>query len=162
MAAAHSLASALSQAGRFLGYHVTVCDARVFATPARFPHADEVVVDWPHRCLERTEVDERTAVCVLTHDAKYGAARHAELSARTAAPFPSASKSPNPDRKSSGPLPSLEHTCPGLLGWRINGRHTGGVSGGMVSVLGRQRGMNTPYDGRPHRPLPSAWAPYRH
>jgi xanthine dehydrogenase accessory factor len=65
-------AAALSQAGRFLGYHVTVCDARpVFATPARFPHADDVVVDWPHRYLERTDVDERTAVCVLTHDAKF-------------------------------------------------------------------------------------------
>ncbi|GGQ66815.1 XdhC family protein [Streptomyces asoensis] len=65
-------AAALSQAGRFLGYHVTVCDARpVFATPARFPHSDQVVVDWPHRYLERTEVDERTAVCVLTHDAKF-------------------------------------------------------------------------------------------
>ncbi|MEU0422571.1 XdhC/CoxI family protein [Streptomyces canus] len=65
-------AAALSQQGRFLGYRVTVCDARpVFATTTRFPHADEVVVDWPHRYLERTEVDERTAVCVLTHDAKF-------------------------------------------------------------------------------------------
>ena len=65
-------AAALSQAGRFLGYRVTVCDARpVFATPARFPHADEVVVDWPHRYLGATEVDARTAVCVLTHDAKF-------------------------------------------------------------------------------------------
>ncbi|MGW0841246.1 XdhC family protein [Streptomyces sp. NPDC002787] len=65
-------AAALSQAGRFLGYHVTVCDARpVFATHARFPHADEVVVDWPHRYLAATEVDARTAICVLTHDAKF-------------------------------------------------------------------------------------------
>ncbi|MEH0626528.1 XdhC/CoxI family protein [Streptomyces stelliscabiei] len=65
-------AAALSQAGGFLGYRVTVCDARpVFATAARFPYADEVVVDWPHRYLEHTEVDARTAVCVLTHDAKY-------------------------------------------------------------------------------------------
>ncbi|MFF7490151.1 XdhC family protein [Streptomyces luteogriseus] len=65
-------AAALSQAGRFLGYHITVCDARpAFATPERFPHADEVVVDWPHRYLERTEVDARTAICVLTHDAKF-------------------------------------------------------------------------------------------
>ncbi|WP_033329901.1 XdhC family protein, partial [Streptomyces yerevanensis] len=39
-------------------------------TPAAGP-ADEVVVDWPHRYLERTEVDARTAVCVLTHDAKF-------------------------------------------------------------------------------------------
>ncbi|GGW85403.1 XdhC/CoxI family protein [Streptomyces caelestis] len=65
-------AAALSQAGRFLGCHVTVCDARpVFATHARFPHADEVVVEWPHRYLEATEVDARTAICVLTHDAKF-------------------------------------------------------------------------------------------
>ncbi|WP_329282086.1 XdhC/CoxI family protein [Streptomyces sp. NBC_01451] len=65
-------AAALSQAGRFLGYHVTVCDVRpVFATPARFPYADEVVVDWPHRYLSRSAVDSRTVVCVLTHDAKF-------------------------------------------------------------------------------------------
>lgn len=64
--------AALSRAGRFLGYRATVCDARpVFATVARFPHADEVVVDWPHRYLERVAVDARTAVCVLTHDAKF-------------------------------------------------------------------------------------------
>ncbi|MEV3971328.1 XdhC/CoxI family protein [Streptomyces sp. NPDC050698] len=65
-------AAALSQAGRFLGYRVTVCDARpVFATPERFPYADEVVVDWPHRYLEHAEVDARTVICVLTHDAKF-------------------------------------------------------------------------------------------
>ena len=65
-------AAALSQAGRLLGYRVTVCDARpVFATSARFPHADEVVVDWPHRYLAQTAVDARTAICVLTHDAKF-------------------------------------------------------------------------------------------
>ncbi|MFD4506590.1 XdhC family protein [Streptomyces sp. NPDC058457] len=65
-------AGALSEAGRFLGYHVTVCDARpVFATRARFPHADDVVIEWPHRYLEQTAVDSRTAVCVLTHDAKF-------------------------------------------------------------------------------------------
>ncbi|WP_405813885.1 XdhC family protein [Streptomyces sp. NBC_01390] len=65
-------AAALSRAGSFLGYRVTVCDARpVFATAARFPYADEVVVDWPHRHLERTQVDTRTVVCVLTHDAKF-------------------------------------------------------------------------------------------
>ena len=36
----------------FLGYAVTVCDARpVFATASRFPAAGEVVVKWPHRYL---------------------------------------------------------------------------------------------------------------
>lgn len=65
-------AAAVARAGKFLGYHVTVCDARpIFATRARFPEADEVVVDWPHRYLARTEVDERTVICVLTHDPKF-------------------------------------------------------------------------------------------
>lgn len=69
-------ASALARIGAFLGHRVTVCDARpVFATPARFPDADEVVVDWPHRHLaaewEAGRVDSRTAVCLLTHDAKF-------------------------------------------------------------------------------------------
>ncbi|MGV9251857.1 XdhC family protein [Streptomyces sp. NPDC003697] len=65
-------AAALVRAGRFLGYHVTVCDARpVFATRARFPEADEVVCDWPHRYLRRTATDGRTVLCVLTHDAKF-------------------------------------------------------------------------------------------
>ncbi|MFI1188595.1 XdhC family protein [Streptomyces californicus] len=65
-------ASALVRAGKFLGYRVTVCDARpVFATAARFPEADEIVVDWPHRYLAGTETDARTVLCVLTHDAKF-------------------------------------------------------------------------------------------
>ncbi|MFC9439804.1 XdhC family protein [Nocardia sp. NPDC057030] len=65
-------AAAVTRMGRFLGYHVTVCDARpVFATPARFPDAHEVVVEWPDRYLARTAVDARTVLCVLTHDAKF-------------------------------------------------------------------------------------------
>jgi xanthine dehydrogenase accessory factor len=65
-------AAAVARAGKFLGYHVTVCDARpVFATHARFPDADEVVVEWPHRYLAKTPVDERTVICVLTHDPKF-------------------------------------------------------------------------------------------
>ncbi|MFE3293494.1 XdhC family protein [Rhodococcus sp. NPDC059234] len=69
-------AAAVAHQGAFLGYRVTVCDARpVFATHARFPTADEVVVDWPHRYLqeqiEAGAVDGNTAICVLTHDPKF-------------------------------------------------------------------------------------------
>ena len=65
-------AAAVARVGKFLGYHVTVCDARpVFATRSRFPDADEVVVDWPHRFLAGAEVDGRTAIAVLTHDPKF-------------------------------------------------------------------------------------------
>ncbi|GAA1945305.1 XdhC family protein [Nocardioides panacihumi] len=69
-------AAAVARVGAFLGYHVTVCDARpVFATRSRFPDADEVVVDWPHRYLaaeaEAGRVDARTVITVLTHDPKF-------------------------------------------------------------------------------------------
>jgi xanthine dehydrogenase accessory factor len=65
-------AAAVARAGKFLGYRVTVCDARpIFATHARFPDADEVIVDWPHRYLATTPIDSRTVICVLTHDPKF-------------------------------------------------------------------------------------------
>jgi xanthine dehydrogenase accessory factor len=65
-------AAALVTVGKFLGYRVTVCDARaLFVTEERFPDADELVVDWPDRFLERSPVDARTAICVLTHDTKF-------------------------------------------------------------------------------------------
>ena len=65
-------AAAVARAGKFLGYRVTVCDARpIFATHARFPDADEVIVDWPHRYLAQTPIDSRTVICVLTHDPKF-------------------------------------------------------------------------------------------
>jgi len=65
---------ALVEVGKVLGFAVTVCDARpVFATKARFPLADEIVVEWPDRYLERigAELGPRDAVCVLTHDTKF-------------------------------------------------------------------------------------------
>ncbi len=69
-------AAAVARMGSFLGYRVTVCDARpVFATSTRFPGADEVVVEWPHRYLRGQAdaglLDNRTVVCVLTHDPKF-------------------------------------------------------------------------------------------
>jgi xanthine dehydrogenase accessory factor len=66
--------AALVRVAKVLGYRVMVCDAReVFATRARFPQADEVVVDWPDRLLRRVGggLTARDAVCVLTHDAKF-------------------------------------------------------------------------------------------
>ncbi|WP_417561768.1 XdhC family protein [Microbacterium sp.] len=69
-------AAAVARQGAFLGFHVTVCDARsVFATSARFPAADEVVVSWPHTYLQAEvdagRIDARTVICVLTHDPKF-------------------------------------------------------------------------------------------
>ncbi|GAA3204589.1 XdhC/CoxI family protein [Actinocorallia longicatena] len=69
-------ASALARTGAFLGFDVTVCDARpVFATERRFPDAHRVIADWPHRYLagevEAGRIDARTVLCVLTHDPKF-------------------------------------------------------------------------------------------
>jgi xanthine dehydrogenase accessory factor len=66
--------AALAKVAKVLGYRVTVCDARaVFATPQRFPMADEVVKDWPDRYLSKIgdALGPRDAVCVLTHDQKF-------------------------------------------------------------------------------------------
>jgi xanthine dehydrogenase accessory factor len=66
--------AALAKVAKVLGYRVTVCDARqVFATRTRFPMADDVVVDWPDRVLEKVGPDlgPRDVVCVLTHDPKF-------------------------------------------------------------------------------------------
>lgn len=69
-------AAAVARQGSLLGYRVTVCDARpVFATQARFPTADEVVVEWPNRYLAQQAaagaIDGRTVICLLTHDPKF-------------------------------------------------------------------------------------------
>jgi xanthine dehydrogenase accessory factor len=69
-------AAAVAKVGSFLGYRVTVCDARpVFATKTRFPAADEVIVRWPHEYLREEvdagKIDPRTVICVLTHDPKF-------------------------------------------------------------------------------------------
>ena len=69
-------AAALAEAGAFVGYRVTVCDARaIFLTKERFPGAHQLVICWPHEYLAAEvaagRIDERSALCVLTHDMKF-------------------------------------------------------------------------------------------
>lgn len=55
-----------------LNYRVVVVDARAaFATRERFPHADELVVEWPDTYLEQADLNPSTAIAVLTHDPKF-------------------------------------------------------------------------------------------
>ncbi len=66
-------AAALSRVAAASGFAVSVCDVwDTLVTLERFPEADERVCALPHEHLqqlhERGELDERTAVCVLTHD----------------------------------------------------------------------------------------------
>jgi xanthine dehydrogenase accessory factor len=70
---AMEFSTALAAAASVLGYRVTVVDPRpLFATSRRFPAA-EVVVQWPTTYLAETAIDERTVVCVLSHDARFDA-----------------------------------------------------------------------------------------
>lgn len=63
---------AMARIGKYLGYTVTVIDARpVFATKQRIPDADEIVVAWPDEFLSTAPVDARTALIILTHDVKF-------------------------------------------------------------------------------------------
>jgi len=54
-----------------LGFRTIVVDARsAFATRERFPHADELIVEWPSTAMARLGLDEGTYVVVMTHDDK--------------------------------------------------------------------------------------------
>ena len=69
---ATDFARALVAAGKLLGYRTALCDAREgFATRARFPEVDELIVEQPFRYLASTTTDARTAICVLAHDSKF-------------------------------------------------------------------------------------------
>ena len=148
-------AAAVAQQGSFLGYRVTVCDARpVFATAARFPGVEEVVVDWPHRYLAAQvaagAVDARTVICVLTHDPEVrraaaggraaaaggrlrrrdGVAAHAQRSAGPAARG-------GPDRRRAEPAAQPDRARPG----RPDAGGDGGVDrrGDHRPAVGRRR-----------------------
>jgi len=65
-------AAALAHAAHQAGYRVTVVDARErFATRERVPHADEVVVAWPHEHLAANPPNDATYAAVLTHEPRF-------------------------------------------------------------------------------------------
>ena len=54
-----------------LGFRTLVVDARAaFATRERFPHADELIVEWPGQALAKMPLHESTYCVFLTHDPK--------------------------------------------------------------------------------------------
>src|SRR5438105_8457103 len=66
------IAIPLTTFAKTLNYRVVVIDARAaFATPERFPHADELIVEWPDEVLEKMDLNPSTSVAVLTHDPKF-------------------------------------------------------------------------------------------
>lgn len=66
------IAIPLTAFAKTLNYRVVVVDARsAFATRERFPHADDVIVEWPDTYLETADLNPSTSVAVLTHDSKF-------------------------------------------------------------------------------------------
>jgi len=54
-----------------LGYRTIVIDPReAFATRERFPHVDELIVEWPSDALKKLRLDESAYVAVISHDEK--------------------------------------------------------------------------------------------
>jgi xanthine dehydrogenase accessory factor len=68
--AAH-IAIPLVTFAKTLGFRAIVVDARsAFATRERFPHADELIVEWPSTAMEKLKLDEATYIVAVTHDDK--------------------------------------------------------------------------------------------
>jgi xanthine dehydrogenase accessory factor len=81
-------AAALCRLARAAGWRAFVCDPRSqFATPERFPDAEEVVAAWPEEAWARIgDIDRATYIAVLTHDPKLDDAA-LELALRSEAPY---------------------------------------------------------------------------
>ncbi|CAM5228180.1 hypothetical protein SGLAM104S_06330 [Streptomyces glaucescens] len=151
-------AAAVARVGDFLGYRVTVCDARpVFATPRRFPPGVEVVADWPDRYLRGTDTDARTVICVLTHDPRFDVPLLTEALRRPAAYIGAMGSRRTHEeraRKLAAAGLGAREMRPAALADRAGprGTHTRGgrrVGGGgdRRTALGRQRGAAERYDG---------------
>ena len=65
-------AAALCRLARAAGWRPFVCDPRSqFATPERFPDAEEVIAAWPDEAFARLDgIDRATYIAILTHDPK--------------------------------------------------------------------------------------------
>jgi len=66
------VAEALCRGAKELGWDTVVADPRAtFATPERIASADELLVEWPEDALARVDLNERSAVVVLTHEERF-------------------------------------------------------------------------------------------
>jgi xanthine dehydrogenase accessory factor len=81
-------AAALCRLARAAGWRPFVCDPRSqFATPERFPEAEEVLAEWPEPAFARLGgIDRATYIAVLTHDPKLDDAA-LEIALHSEAPY---------------------------------------------------------------------------
>lgn len=65
------IASDLINFAKPLGFRTYVVDPRTaFASPERFPHADDLIQEWPDEALPVIGLNHETSVVVVTHDPK--------------------------------------------------------------------------------------------
>jgi xanthine dehydrogenase accessory factor len=65
------VAVALTLMADALGYRTVVIDPRgVFGSEERFPHAGEIIREWPDKALKKLAINRSTAITTLTHDPK--------------------------------------------------------------------------------------------
>jgi xanthine dehydrogenase accessory factor len=65
-------AESLCRAAKLVGWTAIAADARpMFATKARIPSADQLIVAWPDEAFAEVRPDHQTAVLVLTHEDKF-------------------------------------------------------------------------------------------
>lgn len=64
-------AIALTSLARTMGFRTIVVDPRrAFGSQERFPHVDRLIQAWPEEAFAQIELNEKTAVAMLTHDPK--------------------------------------------------------------------------------------------
>jgi len=65
------IAIALAELARAMGFRTVVVDPRrAFGNSDRFPHVDQLIQAWPDDAFARLDLNELTAVAMLTHDPK--------------------------------------------------------------------------------------------
>ena len=65
------VAVALTSIADALGYRTVIVDPRgVFGSEERFPHAGELIREWPDKALKKLTINRSTAIATLTHDPK--------------------------------------------------------------------------------------------
>ena len=66
------VAITLARLAKELGYETVVTDGRpAFATEARFPDVDRLIIGWPDEVADQIGLGVNDAVAVLTHDVKF-------------------------------------------------------------------------------------------
>ncbi len=66
------IAIALTTMSKALDYRVVIVDPRsAFGNEVRFPHADQIVKEYPNKAFDQLFITRSTAIVTLTHDAKF-------------------------------------------------------------------------------------------